>query len=76
MYGSILLSAPSRRRRRPFSYLAKLAVASLAVTLPVIGAGTQGATAQQVANPWQPKLLVTPYLWLSGIYGTIETPIA
>jgi hypothetical protein len=33
------------------------------------------AIAEEATGIWQPQVLVTPYLWLSGIYGTIQTPI-
>jgi hypothetical protein len=76
MYRSLHLAGSRQRTRRPLSSLAQSALASLGVTLAAISAGVQGASAQEAASPWQAQLLVTPYLWLSGIYGTIQTPMA
>src|SRR5690349_14829220 len=75
MYRSILLLASTQRRTRPISRFARSALAFFAISLASIGAGVQGAFAQQAASPWEPQLLVTPYLWLPGVYATINTPL-
>ena len=51
---------------------ALLSAALLAATV----AGTSPGSAQEATGPGGIEILVTPYLWLSGIYGTIQTPIA
>jgi hypothetical protein len=38
--------------------------------------GLNAAVAQEVPTPGGYQFFVTPYLWLSGIYGTVQTPIA
>jgi hypothetical protein len=48
-------------------------LASLAVTLAALGAGLHSACAQATQGGMQ--ILVTRYLWLSGINTTIKTPL-
>jgi hypothetical protein len=48
---------------------------SLALALAAIGAGPHPASAQDAATPGGMQILVTPYLWLSGINATTKTPL-
>jgi hypothetical protein len=50
-------------------------LASLAVTLAEIGTGLHSACAQDAATQGGMQILVTRYLWLSGINTTIKTPL-
>jgi hypothetical protein len=50
-------------------------LASLAVTLAAIGAGLHSACAQDAATHGGMQILVTRYLWLSGINTTIKTSL-
>src|ERR1700724_1931243 len=50
-------------------------LASLAIALAAIMAGLHPACAQDAATPGGLQILVTPYLWLSGINATIKTPL-
>jgi hypothetical protein len=54
----------------------RTALASLAITLGVIGAGTSPARAQDATSPCGTQFFVTPYLWLPGINATIKTGLA
>jgi hypothetical protein len=76
MHRSIVLLASSWRRTRPISRFARSALACLATTVATIGAGAQPATAQGAASPGGLQILVTPYLWLPGVYATTQTPLA
>jgi hypothetical protein len=49
-------------------------LAGLVVALALIGA--RPACAQDATLPGGAQIFVTPYLWLSGINATIETPLA
>jgi hypothetical protein len=59
---------------QPF-VLARSALASLVVSVAVVGAGTLPAGAQDAMLPGGAQVFVTPYLWLSGIDSTILTPL-
>ena len=70
---------PAGARRgmmRRLRKLARAALASLAVSLAVIGAATPPAGAQDSGGLGHPQIFVTPYLWLAGIYATTATPLA
>src|SRR5436853_5786455 len=54
---------------------ARSALASLAVALALIGAGTRSAGAQEAVGPGGMQFFVTPYLWLSGVNAAIKTPL-
>jgi hypothetical protein len=58
-----------------FGKLKLSALGALAVALAAIGAGLHPACAQDAAIPGGVQILVTPYLWLSGINTTIKTPL-
>ena len=51
------------------------ALASLVVTLTMIGGGSQRACAQDATGPGGTQIFVTPYLWLPGINANIKTPL-
>ena len=51
------------------------ALASLAVTLAMIGGGSHLACAQDAPSQGGFQTFVTPYLWLPGINATIQTPL-
>ena len=64
--------------------LARAPLASLAVSLAVIGAATPPSVAQEAPPPegaqdsgglGHPQFFVTPYLWLAGVYATTQTPL-
>ena len=59
--------------------LARAALASLAVSLAVIGAAAPPAGAQDSGGLGHPQIFVTPYLWLAGISsgaGSSRFPIS
>jgi hypothetical protein len=71
------LSAGARRGlTRRLCRLARAALASLAVSLAVIGAAAPPAVAQDSSGIGHPQIFVTPYLWLGGVYATTTTPLA
>src|SRR6201998_1568086 len=76
MYWSILFTGANPRRPRPAFSFAKSALASLAVTLGVIGPATRDAFAQEVSAPGGYQFFVTPYLWLASVHATTTTPLA
>jgi hypothetical protein len=45
------------------------------VALAVLTVGVHRACAQQAPTPGGFQVLVTPYLWLPGVYSTIRTPL-
>jgi hypothetical protein len=51
-------------------------LAGLVVTLALIGAGTRPAWAQDATEAGGVQIFVTPYLWLSRVDATINTPLA
>ena len=53
----------------------RAALTALAVSLSVIGAATPLAVAQDSGDLGRPQFFVTPYLWLSGVYATTQTPL-
>lgn len=55
---------------------AGVVLACLAVILTVIGTGTRASNAQEATGPGGTQIFVTPYLWLSGVYSTTQTPLA
>jgi hypothetical protein len=55
--------------------LARAALASLALSLALVGADAPPAWAQDAANLYGMQFYVTPYLWLSGINATVKTPL-
>lgn len=55
---------------------ARSALACLALAITVIGAGTRASSAQEATGPGGTQIFVTPYLWLSGVYATTQTPLA
>src|ERR1700682_899007 len=67
---------PARASRRiPLSRFARAALLSAVISSAVIGAEVQPAYAQDAANLYGMQFYVTPYLWLSGIDATIQTPL-
>ncbi|HXO90351.1 MAG TPA: hypothetical protein VN849_06120 [Stellaceae bacterium] len=67
---------PARASRRiPLSRFARAALLSAVISSAVIGAEVQPAYAQDAANLYGMQFYVTPYLWLSGIAATIQTPL-
>jgi hypothetical protein len=60
---------------QPFA-LARSALAGLIVAVAAVAAATLPASAQEAVQPGGMQIFVTPYLWLSGIDATINTPIA
>jgi hypothetical protein len=53
-----------------------LAMASLAVSITFIALRADPACSQDAAGLGHPQFFVTPYLWLSGVYATTQTPLA
>jgi hypothetical protein len=69
------LAEASRSIPPQLSRIARSALATLVVTAAVLGAGAQSVRAQEATGPGGMQIFVTPYLWLSGIYATIDTPL-
>ena len=61
---------------RACGQIRSLVLSTLGVALAAIGAGLQPTRAQDSATPGGMQIFVTPYLWLSGIDATINTPVA
>jgi hypothetical protein len=55
---------------------AGLSLAGVIVGVVLIGTATRPACAQDATAAGGPQIYVTPYLWLSGINSTIQTPLA
>src|SRR5947199_5245096 len=69
---------PDARRgsTRRLCRLAGAALVSFAVSSAVISASTPPAVAQDSSGLGHPQILITPYLWLGGVYSTTTTPLA
>lgn len=65
---------PHSARQRTCKFILS-ALVSVAVGLATIGAGLHLASAQDAATPGGMQILVTPYLWLSGVNATTKTPL-
>jgi hypothetical protein len=75
MSKSVPPAGASRRiPRQPYN-LAKSALASLAMSIIAIALGGNPAGAQDSGGLGHPQIFVTPYLWLSGVYATTQTPL-